>query len=238
MESWKGCVKVVIIISIVYLDCLSILTHPWFCLFIQTITLPHFRPLPVVISSFQVYHSWKFNNECHFYDCVSSKNTFGSARTHTVFILTVANLAAFCVRWEVGNWFSTAVFITHNFEGEYNGFLYAFSLFALYFWQLFGANCKVHRHLAKREKKIWRFQFWSEKQHFVNLVSETSGDQYTAYVSIHSYWTPIRTVLFRLKSKLKNLAICLHFLLRYSSVLSSSRCPSFSLLLFVYIIYL
>lgn len=69
-----------------------------FCLFIQTITLPHFRPLPVVISSFQVYHSWKFNNECHFYDCVSSKNTFGSARTHTVFILAVANLAAFCVR--------------------------------------------------------------------------------------------------------------------------------------------
>lgn len=130
MESWKGCVKVVIIISIVYLDCLSILTHP-------VHSDDHSSSLsPVVISSFQVYHSWKFNKECHFYDCVSSKNTFGSARTHTVFILTVANLAAFCVRWEVGNWFSTALFITHNFEVEYNGFLYAYVFLAIVWCEL------------------------------------------------------------------------------------------------------
>lgn len=245
IESCKGCVKVVIIII-----------HHIFRLPIYSyILLAHSDERSSSLSP--VARGDKFSPSISFVEIqqrmpllwytISFKNILGSARTHTVFISNVANLAAFCVRWVVGNWFSTQ-FITHNFEVDYNGFLYFFLCICFVFLAIvFGVNCKVHRHARtlRKERKIYMdISVWKRKTALcANLVSETSGDQRKAYVSIHSYWTPIHAVLFRLfkivtdEKQTKNLAVCLHFLLRYYSVLSSSV-PSFSLVLFVYIIYL
>lgn len=133
MESWKGCVKAIIIVT--YLDCLSIHTHHHFAC-VQTRTRSYFRPLLVVISNFEFSFVEIQQRMVHLrYSTMASKNIL--AHKHTLLMPIVADLAAFYVCGErvVGNWFSTAFYYAQFFDP--NGFLLiCFSLFTLYFWHI------------------------------------------------------------------------------------------------------